>query len=1037
MLHDTDPPGCAGARPRSAMSSSRGRLRGGYDDRGIGGGTGLGDAAYQGRMGATRLEPVHVVLDDGRVRTVSVHVGVNVGSDPHLREAALAGALHRFEGGEELAVSFVFHDPIQRKLCIVVPTALRHQALSEQAKLLASIAEDREVPVPPYVREAVAVIGPQGLRSFLEKAVADAQAAESLRGERDLLEAQRTALDIERGSLERERGEQRRQLESFEREREGLERQRQALGQESAGQSSTLASLEAERAAVERTRLELERERVQLDQREQRVRERAEAVTSREDELREESERYEAQARDIAMREQELEQRLESLVQREQAVRRDPMRSESRGSERPPERPKTIPPPSSGLPASKLAFKPTLSPPTSPIAEPVEQDDDVEELDDLEPIRTNPGRVAGAGEAREGTSEESRPSRPDADEEAVEEIVDEEDVAEEVEPLDGELGGLEAEELGADEVREEITGVHQDGAREESGPRTAIATMDSIHGAGRELEASTTGATARMPIELEDQEMIAESGDGVDLFVRLPEHIDGLGELDLLVRLSTEEGPTAILELVGSAAGKSITRRAALDLRNAEDRGVLDQLRRRFEAHVRFFSHDGRPFDEADVAAPREVNAARVVDRGVRLKTELGGAAAKARALSRPVTAPEPHPFEAEGTEKGPAETGEITAASVLSTLGPLADALAPERLDHALTVLSVPRDQIDAAVARSIERAINHGLALPTALVERALASAIVPDGAALVVRQIDAFRGTVLRPDRGHLDEPQIASNWERLLKNAADNEVALDSETHDLAFRAIRAVKGDDTGSHDAAIDPTTFGDLAPPQLVMMLEHPRYRRAAAVALAEKKDPAFADVLSKAVRKMPRHEVVRVMPKLVALGEEAGDALIDGLSARKTFVRQGFALVLGHLKLRRAVVPLLHRLGAEESPVHRELARVIGSFGNASFRPFARQLADAKNDDARLTRTLAHLAIAGCEKQVEELKKDGDARIKELATNALQMVPEARLQEEVVMGKRALDESDAILAFSRRFEEELRGAAPDTDLAAAPGEE
>lgn len=965
------------------MSSSAGRIRGGYDDRSHLG----GDAAYQGRLGATRLEPVHLALDDGRIRTLAVHVGVNVGSDPHLRDAALNGALHRFEGGEELALSYVFHDPIAKKLCVVVPAVLRHQVLDEHAKLLAAIAEDRDASVPAYVRDAEVVVGSHGLAAYLERPGIDA-----IRGERDLMEAQRTALEMERGGLERERAELRRQLDA---ERAELERQRQLLGAHEAGQTDAIAN---ERHALGQARSDLERDRAQLEQRESRVRERAEAVTTREDELREQGEQYEAQQRDLAMREQELEQRMEALAEREQAARR--------AEPAPSERPKTVPPPSSAA----RAFKPTLSPPTSPIASPVgeiEASDDVEEIDDLEPITTSPGKVAG-----------ERASAPQISDDAVEEIVDDDDVAE-VDP--DALEAEDAEELLADDlVPQEVTGVHQD--REESGPRTAIASLD-------DLASSSTSSAPRMPSALEDAEMVAEVTDGVDLYVRLPEGVDGLGELDLLARLSVEEGPTAILELVGQSDGKRVSRRAALDLRNEDDHGVLDQLRRRFEAAVHLFAHDGRPFDEARVSAPREVNAARILDRGARSKTKLSSQAAKTHALARLSPEDEAHPF----IEK----EGELTASAVLSGLEPMAEALAPERLDHWLTVLSVPRDQIDAAVSRTIERAMTHGLALPTALIERALASAIVTDAAALVVRQIDAFRGTVLRPDRGHLDEAQIAENWERLLKAAADNEVALDSETHDLAFRAIRAIKGDDTGSHPADVDPDKFGDLDPPQLVMMLEHPRYRCAAALALADRKDAAFADALSKAVRKMPRHEVVRVMPKLVGLGEEAGDALIDGLGARKTFVRQGFALVLGHLKLRRAVVPLLHRLMEEDSDVHRELSRVFGSFGNASFRPFARQLNDAKADTERLAWTLAHLANAGCEKQVAELKKDGEGRSKELATRALTLLSEARTQDEKVTGKRALDDGDAVLAFSRRFEEELRGEAPSGDLAAAPGEE
>lgn len=968
------------------MSSSAGRIRGGYDERSHL----VGEAAYQGRLGATRLEPVHVLLDDGRVRTVTIHVGVNIGSDPHLKEAALAGALHRFEGGEELAVPYVLHDPVARKLAVVVPEVLRHRALEEHGKLLSAIASDRDVPVPAYALEAKVVVGPAGLRAYLEKP--DGKAAlDALGGERDLLEAQRTALDMERGGLERDRQELARHREGLERDRAELERQRHTLGQEAQGRVVAAGQLEAERQALAQLRGEIERERATLEQREQRVRERAEAVTTREDEIREELEKQEAQSRDLSMREQELEQRLEALVQREQALReREVKRVEERGADRP----KSVPPE-----APKKGFKPTLTPPTSPIAQPIEGEDalsleSVEEIDELEPIRTSPGRRAGEGDL-------------DA-EDAVEEIVDDEDVAEEVDP--------DALEIG---VREETTGVHGQGDdREASGPRTAIADLRTIAGAS-----SVPPPGPRMPAELEQAEMIAEASDGVDLFVRLPEGVDGLGELDLLVRLSAEDGPAAVLELIGRGPAGLVSRRAALDLRSSDERSVLDLLRRRFEAQVHFFAHDGRVFDEARVTAPREVNAARVVDRGVRLKSDASSAALKQRAAARAAPS-EPHPF---GVEE-PAET---SAAAVLATLGPLADALAPERLDHALTVLSVPRDQIDQAVTRAIERAVGHGLALPTALAERALASAIVPDAAALVVRQIDAFRGTVLRPDRGQLDEAQIATNWERLLKAAADNEVALDSETHDLAFRAIRAHKGDDTGGHAAEVDVSNLGELAPPQLVMLLEHPRHRRAAAIALADKKDASFADVLCKAVRKMPRAEVVRVMPKLVALGEEAGDALIDGLSARKTFVRQGFALVLGHLKLRRAVVPILHRLIAEDSDVAKELARILGGFGNAAFRPFARQLGDAKTDDARLVLTLSHLALAGCEKQVNELKKDSDPRTRDLAQRAIAALNEARAQDEIVKGTRPLESGDPILAFSRRFEDELKGTAPEADLA------
>jgi hypothetical protein len=163
----------------------------------------------------------------------------------------------------------------------------------------------------------------------------------------------------------------------------------------------------------------------------------------------------------------------------------------------------------------------------------------------------------------------------------------------------------------------------------------------------------------------------------------------------------------------------------------------------------------------------------------------------------------------------------------------------------------------------------------------------------------------------------------------------------------------------------------------------------------------------------------------------------LVDGLSARKTFARQAFALALGHLRLRRAVVPLLHLLATEPSDVWKEIARVYGSFGNASFRTLAQKLQDPKAPRERYVLTLAHLANHGCDKQVEALEKDAEPRVASMALEARQRRDEARRADEAVSGRRPLDGSDPVLAFSRRFAQELEGTAPDADLASAPGED
>jgi hypothetical protein len=914
------------------------------------------DGPYQGKAGASRLENVHVPLADGRVRSVAIYRAINVATDPHLREAALGGALHRFETGEELAISFVYHDPSARKFCVVVPESLRHEELKERARLLERIAEDADHPVPHYVREGTSVVGVLGLDTYLARP------------------ASRSVHDLDRREQE---------LESREK---------------------SLAS----------------RDEV-LSQREVRIRERAEDVTGREDELRQQAEENEAMARDLAMRESELEERMLTLTDRERALKEkeraaltEPTRLPEPRAAAPEPReettapkivlaavapaiapakaaPKSTPPPAAFRaertePVAMRAPLPIVSPAiVEDVSDEVEEADDVEELEDIEPLGTQPGRA--------------RADEP-------EELVDPDEVAEEVDP-------------DALSAREEVTGVHGRGD-EDGEPKTMIATASSLSpkATGGRAMPDALGRGGQMTVAIEEP---------IELTVRLLG--EPTGELELLAQLATDAGaPIVVLTLTTGpvpSGQPDPSRRVGLDPRVPDDRRVLEILRRRFEARVHLFGADGAFLRTTTVKASREVNVARMLDRAARLRTEATALpdAAKERALASPPPLSSSHPFggEPEGTD----------AASAARALGEVAEWMAPEKLEQALLEISVPADTVDAVVAKVVERAVAHGLALPSALADRAVAAGIAPEQGALVGRQIDAFRKTVSQADRGGLDDSTVASNWERLLAAAADHEVAIDSETHELAYRTIRAVRGDTTGGHAlGTVDPASFVEMGPPELVVMLDHPRFRRQAAIALAGRGDAQFADALCKAVRKMPRAEVVRVVPKITKLGEEAGDALIDGLTARKTFVRQAFALALGHLKLRRAVVPLLHLLTSEESDVWREVARVLGTFGNASFRTLQRQLSDVKAGEDRYIRTLAYLANNGCEKSIAELTKDSDAKVASLATRALAMREDVRIEDERVHGKRALEGADPWLAFSRRFFEELDGTAPDVDL-------
>lgn len=904
---------------------------------------------YEGVVGRTRLETVHVTIPGGYVRSVQVYTAVNVASDPELREPATSGALHRFEGGEELAIPFVFHDPSARKFALVLPEALRHREFVERAELLRKLAEDTDHGVPPYVREARVVIGTGELVEYLAR---EGSADGGLREREEELDARESQLSA---------------------------------------RESQLSSRDAE---LGKRHEELERQVERLVDRERRLQARAEDVTRWEDELRMHQEELEAARRDLAVREQELERRFALVQQREQEL------AEGKRSSM---RPRSVPPPT---PGSASPPRPRASsPPAGPAGE-----DDVEELEDFEPVQIDTNvALADAVELIPEDGEEVATLGTDD----VEEIVDEGDV----------------EEIEDFEAAREVTGVEP--VPEPATDENEVDEPKTLIGQAHQLPGPDVSPPPRF-LSNRDTEMMAGFSDGVWLFVRLDEGREETfrEHADLLVQLADVQGyPVVVLALVEATDGRPYVRHAALDPYDTDDRRILEALRQRYEATVALFGPDGRFERTVEVSAARRVNVAMILERIDRRteKPRIDAQTAIERALAVPPPVREAGlPFQ---TEEPPPSENAMEAARALDGL---VEWSRPDRLEHAMLSLSVPRDVVDGSMRRILGDAVRHGVALPPALVSRAVSVGVAAEPGELVQRQIDAFRRTCTRPDRGGLTPEQIADNWEQLLKAAADAEVPIDGETHELAWKAIREMRGGSQAPGSlAGVDPAKLPDMGPPELVLLLDHPRVRREAALELCRRGDPEFLDTLFKAVRKMPRAEVVRVVPRIAEFGEPAADVLIDGLGAKKTFVRQAAALALGHLKLRRAVVPLVHLLQNEPSDVWREVARVLGELGTGATRALTRGVKDAKGQRERFVWALAHLANHGCAKQVQELASDADARVAEVARQALTLREEAKAAAAEVRGERPLCSQDPVKLFSHRFYAELAGTAPKVDLA------
>ena len=151
------------------------------------------EAPYTGPLGATRREGAFVAAPEGGARRVELARQVNALTDPLLARQALEGTLHR-AGDHDLAVPFVYHDPTARRFALVVPAARAHDELTLRAELLTRLAAEHADALPAYVREARAVVGPAGLRRYLEEAGRPAAADPRFEAQQRALEAREEKL---------------------------------------------------------------------------------------------------------------------------------------------------------------------------------------------------------------------------------------------------------------------------------------------------------------------------------------------------------------------------------------------------------------------------------------------------------------------------------------------------------------------------------------------------------------------------------------------------------------------------------------------------------------------------------------------------------------------------------------------------------------------------------------------------------------------------------------------------------------------------
>ena len=519
-------------------------------------------------------------------------------------------------------------------------------------------------------------------------------------------------------------------------------------------------------------------------------------------------------------------------------------------------------------------------------------------------------------------------------------------------------------------------------------------------------------------------QMMATIPDGPWLFVRLGEgHEEAFrGDMELLPQYLAIEGtPVCLLALVEWAEPRPYARRAALDPADADHRAILDALRDGEDATVAIFGPEGRFERSTKIGlGPRRSNLVSVLKRADR-DGGVDGAPDAAVVMERALAAPPPLTLRGHPFHDAPSADSAREAREAVASLGRWSK---PAKLDMAVLALSIPRDLVDDSFRRILDDALRHGIALEGPLVSRAVSLGVVAEPGEMVERLVDAFRGTARLEGRGDLDQRAVADNWQRLLALAEEYEVAMGGEAHEQAHADMAA--GSPGSEAPRAVDESALPELDSDDLVGLLEHPRLRRAVALELLTRAGPEDADLVARvvrAVRKMPREEVVEVMPAVLPLGEAAAGALIDTLTARKTFVRQAAALCLGELQMRRAIRPLVQLLVEEPTEVWEEVARVLGTFGRSLERGL-RRVADTEGAEDRLAYLFAHLEQEGEGAFVRRLADDPKEPLRKMASHATSHRERAETHRRRLTAEDDLSDEDPVRDFSRRFRARVAAA-------------
>jgi hypothetical protein len=435
---------------------------------------------------------------------------------------------------------------------------------------------------------------------------------------------------------------------------------------------------------------------------------------------------------------------------------------------------------------------------------------------------------------------------------------------------------------------------------------------------------------------------------------------------------------------------------------------VLEHLSRSFRARIALYVRR-RYTETLTVAALREGVAQAISDRLGELPKELPPIGATDALLrvkhAPPALSNDDLPF-------GPARREASTTASVRASIAQLAAWLSPEKLREATMLYCIPRNVIEATMRRVLRAALAFGVALPDALVERAVEQHVARDAASLLRAQLQAFQQRVAQ-GVNDMSLDATRKNWDRLFSQATTHGVEVDSSLRELSTAEPSAPDGSAPGP---AQNSQGVHELTHKELLARLEHEPERLAVIEELCLRGQAVNLEPVLAALPKLEREHLPAGMAHVLLMGELAGDGLISMLSAAEPELRQLAALALGKLRLKRALTPLISLLQSDEDGIHAEIARALGDYGSAAARPLAEAAIVGPHPD-RLATALAHVANRGGAQAVEKFENAPEPIVAQVARKAIANRSRLEWEDLAVRQQRTLEEADATTLLSQAF--------------------